>query len=62
MRALLDAWAEETHDSVPDDLSRDGYDRENGLALRQGKNKRWFRGTPAGWDRDAAHVLAPGPR
>jgi hypothetical protein len=62
MRSLLDAWAEATHDSVPADLSRDEHDRETGRDLERGEDKRWFRGTPPGSDRDAAHALAPGPR
>jgi len=62
MRSLLDAWAEATRDSVPADLSRDEHDRETGRGLERGKDKRWFRGTPPGSDRDAAHALAPGPR
>jgi hypothetical protein len=62
MRSLLDAWAEATRDSVPADLSRDEHDRETGRGLERGKDNRWFRGTPPGSDRDAAHALAPGPR
>ena len=62
MRALLDRWIEATHDSLPDDLSRDEHDRETGETLREAKGTRWFRGTPPGGDRDAAHALGPGPR
>jgi arylsulfatase A-like enzyme len=67
---LLDEWAEATHDSVPADLTPDSFDRESGQSLlttARGKGKgkgraATPRGTPAGWDRDAAHVNAPGPR
>jgi len=62
MRGLLDAWAEATRDSVPADLSRDEHDRETGRELKRGEGKRWFRGTPPGQSRDAAHAVAPGPR
>lgn len=61
LRGLLDAWTDATHDSAPDDLSRDEHDRETGLQL-PGMKGAAFRGTPAGADRDAMHVNAPGPR
>ncbi len=61
--SLLDQWAEETHDSVPDDLSPDTFDRETGKSLlKPNERKLAPRGTPAGWDRGATRVNAPGPR
>ena len=63
MQKLLAAWTEQTHDSAPSDLSTDEHDRETGLLLPEsGKDRNWFRGTPAGWDRDAAHTMRVGPR
>ncbi len=63
LAALLDQWTDETGDSAPADLSKDSFDRLTGEPLKARKNKTsTFRGTPAGWDRDAAHINAPGPR
>jgi arylsulfatase A-like enzyme len=63
MRNLLAAWTEQTRDSVPSGLSTDEHDRETGLLLPESrKDRNWFRGTPAGWDRDAAHAMGAGPR
>lgn len=63
MRKLLADWTEQTRDSAPADLSSDEHDRETGLLLPKSRESRnWFRGTPAGWDRDAAHALEAGPR
>ena len=63
MRNLLAAWTEQTRDSVPSGLSTDEHDRETGLLLPESpKDRNWFRGTPAGWDRDAAHAMRAGPR
>lgn len=63
MRSLLAAWTEQTRDSVPSGLSTDEHDRETGLLLPESrKDRNWFRGTPAGWDRDAAHAMGQGPR
>ena len=62
VRGLLDAWTEATHDSAPDDLSCDEHDRDTGGLLRPDADPRWYRRTPPGWDRDAAHANAPGPR
>jgi N-sulfoglucosamine sulfohydrolase len=60
---LLDEWTEATHDSAPADLSKDTFDRETGKPLLSGKERKLVpRGTPAGWDRDAARVNAPGPQ
>ncbi|MEN3943734.1 sulfatase [Prosthecobacter sp. SYSU 5D2] len=58
---LLDEWTEQTGDSVPADLSKDSFDRETGNQLFKGRDQS-YRGTPAGWDRNAAKVNAPGPR
>ncbi len=63
MRKLLADWTDQTRDSAPADLSSDEHDRETGLLLPESREARnWFRGTPAGWDRDAAHAMEPGPR
>jgi len=37
------------------------FDRETGESLYKRKDNS-YRGTPPGWDRDASHVNAPGPR
>ncbi|WP_078813686.1 sulfatase family protein [Prosthecobacter debontii] len=58
---LLDDWTEQTGDSAPADISRDMFDRETGESLYKRKDNS-YRGTPPGWDRDASHVNAPGPR
>ena len=57
---LLDRWVDETGDDVPENISKDAFDRETGESLKVGKDA--FRGTPAGWDRGASKVNAPGPR
>ena len=57
---LLDRWVDETGDDVPENISKDAFDRETGESLKVGKEA--FRGTPAGWDRGASKVNAPGPR
>lgn len=60
---LLDQWSKDTHDSVPANLSKDTFDRETGKSILKGKGRKdALRGTPAGWDREAARVNAPGPR
>lgn len=60
---LLDRWADQTHDSVPKDLSQDTFDRETGESLiSKGNRRSVLRGTPAGWDRDASRIDHPGPR
>ena len=51
-------WMDETHDSVPKEISRDSFDRETGKSL---KVKSYRRTTP-GEDRGATDVNAPGPR
>jgi N-sulfoglucosamine sulfohydrolase len=60
LAAIMKEWINATGDSAPADISRDGFDRETGKSLKI-KNGA-FRGTPAGWDRDASHVNAAGPR
>ncbi|NBW96832.1 MAG: heparan N-sulfatase [Planctomycetia bacterium] len=60
LRRLLDDWIETTHDSCPEAISRDAYDRQTGRALEIPSDA--YRGTPPGSDRDAAAVDAPGPR
>ena len=58
---LLDQWTEQTGDSAPADVSRDMFDRETGESLYKRRDTS-YRGTPAGWDREAAKINAPGPR
>ena len=57
---LMNEWTEATGDSAPADLSKDSFDRETGEKLNL--KEQDYRGTPAGWDKDASHVNAPGPR
>ena len=56
---LLDAWMQETADSIPQNLSPDGYDRETGKALIKGPLQR---GTWPGQPREAHKIDASGPR
>lgn len=60
LAALLDRWVDETGDDVPEKLSADTFDRESGQALK--KRSKALLGTPAGEQRRAAFVNAPGPR
>ncbi|MFC5455001.1 sulfatase [Prosthecobacter fluviatilis] len=53
-------WTTATGDSAPASLSKDSFDRETGNKLKL--KEADYRGTPAGWDKDAAHINAPGPR
>lgn len=55
---VLETWIDETHDSVPEEISHDTFDRETGKAL---KTKDYRRTTP-GEDRNASFTNAPGPR
>jgi hypothetical protein len=50
---------DETHDSVPDDISRDSFNRKTGQRLPGVKN---YRRTTPGEDRKADQSNAPGPR
>ncbi|MDP3070819.1 MAG: sulfatase [Opitutaceae bacterium] len=65
---LLADWSAATGDTVPAKLTPDGFDRETGVAVRvsdapKGKaTKAAARGTPAGSERNAAFINAPGPR
>ena len=59
LASVLDRWVEETADSVPENPSRDSFDRRTGKPLIKDQS---FRGTPPGGDRDAVRVDAPGPR
>ena len=61
LASLLDDWTQVTGDSTPEHLSPDAYDRETGERLK-GKKGPPERGTPAGDDKDSAHLNAPGPR
>ncbi|MCW0217116.1 MAG: sulfatase [Prosthecobacter sp.] len=58
---LMDEWTNQTGDSTPADISRDMFDRETGESLYSRKDTS-YRGSPAGWDRDAVHINAAGPR
>lgn len=55
----LKQWMDETRDSVPDDISRDSFDRRTGDRLKGVKN---YRRTTPGEDRQADQTNAPGPR
>jgi len=55
----LDRWMDETHDSVPADISRDSFDRKTGQRLNGVTN---YRRTTPGEDRQADQTNAPGPR
>lgn len=56
LEAVLDRWAEETGDTVPVDPTPDRQDA-------QGNEHQGFaRGTMPGASRDAARIVAPGPR
>lgn len=58
LSSVLETWIEETHDSVPKEISHDSFDRETGNSL---KLKDYRRTTP-GEDRNADKINAPGPR
>jgi arylsulfatase A-like enzyme len=55
----LDRWMDETHDSVPAEISRDSFDRRTGQRLKDVKD---YRRTTPGEDRQADQTNAPGPR
>ena len=66
---LLADWSDATGDTVPAQLTGDGFDRETGVALRVAGatkaakgGKAAPRGTPAGTERNATRLNAPGPR
>ena len=65
---LLADWSAATGDTVPAQLTPDGFDRDTGVAVRppgapKGKAaKAASRGAPAGAERNAAFINAPGPR
>lgn len=54
----LNQWSRETLDSVPAEISKDLFDRENGKRLNNVK----YRATTPGEDLGAAHTNATGPR
>ncbi len=58
MKSLLDRWAEETGDTVPETISGDTFDRETGDALADKPG----RGEAVGTGRGADRIDAPGPR
>ena len=58
LASVLEEWIDETHDSVPAEISLDSFDRETGDAL---KLKSYRRTTP-GEDRNASEINSPGPR
>jgi len=58
LTGLLKSWMQATHDSVPQEISHDSFDRETGQSL---KVKSYRRTTP-GEDRGATRVNRPGPR
>lgn len=55
---VLETWIDETHDSVPKEISHDSFDRETGKAL----NVKSYRRMTPGEDRNASQTNAPGPR
>ncbi len=66
---LLTDWSDATGDTVPTQLTGDGFDRETGVAVKAAGatkaakgGKAATRGTPAGSERNATRVNAPGPR
>ncbi|MEZ6061860.1 MAG: sulfatase [Planctomycetaceae bacterium] len=59
--AVLERWMEATHDSVPEQLSVDEFDRETGERLKNARADLATGVTP-GEDRGADHVNDPGPR
>lgn len=61
LATLLDQWIEETGDSVPDSLTPDAFDRESGTNLN-GAKRNSDRGEFPGKPRNAATIIAPGPR
>jgi len=69
LATLLADWTDATGDTVPAQLTGDGFDRETGAAVKGatgGKSPKGAkaapRGTPAGSERNAARLNAPGPR
>jgi arylsulfatase A-like enzyme len=60
LAGLLRQWRDATGDSVPQELSSDFFDRETGDQLKL--KPADYRRDPPGWDRDASHINAPGPR
>ncbi len=69
LQQLLADWSEATGDTVPAKLTGDGFDRETGAALKAATGakspkgaKAAPRGTPAGSERNADRLNAPGPR
>ena len=63
LAALLDRWSAETGDTVPANLTPDGFDRDTGRPIpKAGKGKNAPRGIPAGSERQADRINAPGPR
>ena len=66
---LLTEWSDVTGDTVPTQLTGDGFDRETGAAIKAAGatkaakgGKAAPRGTPAGTERNATRINAPGPR
>jgi len=66
---LLTEWSDVTGDTVPTELTGDGFDRETGAAIKAAGatkaakgGKAAPRGTPAGSERNASRINAPGPR
>jgi N-sulfoglucosamine sulfohydrolase len=58
LSSVLETWTDETHDSIPKEISHDSFDRETGKALKT----KDFRRTTPGEDRNASDSNAPGPR
>jgi arylsulfatase A-like enzyme len=60
LRETMQQWRDETGDSAPANPSVDGFHRDTGERLFQGRDTSYHR-TPAGSDRNAARVNRPGP-
>lgn len=59
LRGLLSQWRAETGDDLPEDLSRDRYDRETGKPVVDSREQIY--GTTPGERSGAEHRNAPGP-
>ncbi len=61
LAAALQKWRDETGDSTPDQITRDTFDRDTGVALKLNKQQRSeINHPPPGHDRNATHVNAEG--
>jgi arylsulfatase len=61
LREQMDQWQKRTADTVPEDLTRDRFDRQTGKRLFKGLVPAQ-RGTIPGSERDARNINDPGPQ